>query len=674
MKNEIKTILAILMVMLLVTGCELELPEEKPPIKEPVTKDRPNFIEMQKFSSGKELVNAFEEGRSQGRGGFFGQMELATTADASSQKGASAPSEGRDYSDTNVQVEGVDEADIIKTDGDYIYTIAKGNLVIVDAYPAKYSEILSTTEIEDFRPSEIFLDGDRLLVFGSTYFSYEKMEPAEQGGVASEKMEFAPSYYPRQVGMMSAKLYDVSDREDPELLRTVEFEGNYLTSRKIGSDVYLVVNSYPRWYTDDYDCIDILPLYREATTENIDEIPPFPIAECTEIGYIEPIQANNFITIASIAMDDEDEEVEKLVIVGSGQNVYASEDNMYIAQTSWPRYGILGELAEDYFQKTIITKIGLYKGEVGYLGTGEAKGHILNQFSMDEWDGHFRIATTLGNVWDEEKKSSNNVYILDEDMDLVGSLEDLAPGERIYSVRFMGEKGYVVTFKKVDPLFVIDLSDHTDPDVLGKLKIPGYSDYLHPFDDKHIIGIGKDTVEAEENLKERRNTDFAWYQGIKMAIFDVSDVENPIEMHKVIIGDRGTNSEALHNHKAFLFDRERELLIIPITLAEIKGEKTSDNQRGDYTFQGAFVYDINLDDGFDLRGRVTHYDDDEVFKKSGYYFRGDSAIRRSLYIEDVLYTLSDNRLQLNDLDDLDRLNVLEFEDNKEEPGYPELMY
>ncbi len=263
--------------------------------------------------------------------------------------------------------------------------------------------------------------------------------------------------------------------------------------------------------------------------------------------------------------------------------------------------------------------------------------------------------------------------MLDEELEVVGSLEDLAPGEKIYSVRFMGKKGYVVTFKKVDPLFVIDLSDHENPSVLGKLKIPGYSDYLHPYDETHIIGIGKETVEAEEELKTGRQLDFAWYQGIKMAIFDVSDVENPIEMHKVVIGDRGTESEALHDHKAFLFDREKELLVIPITLAEIKGEKSADNQYGEFTFQGAYVYNINLDDGFNLRGRVTHYDDDEVFKKSGFYFSGDSAIRRSLYIEDMLYTLSNTRLQLNDLDNLEKLKALEFE-KSDNQIYPDVVY
>ncbi len=210
-----------------------------------------------------------------------------------------------------------------------------------------------------------------------------------------------------------------------------------------------------------------------------------------------------------------------------------------------------------------------------------------------------------------------------------------------------------MTFKKVDPLFVIDLSDPENPNVLGKLKIPGYSDYLHPYDENHIIGIGKDTVEAEDSLKEGRNLDFAWYQGVKMAIFDVSDVENPIELHKVIIGDRGTQSEALHNHKAFLFDREKELLVLPITLAEIPEERKNQEVSwggvpyGDYTFQGAYVYNINLKDGFELRGRVTHYEPEEVAQKSGYYFSGDRNVQRALYMGDVLYTFSQKIIKAN---------------------------
>ncbi len=653
----------VLLILFILHACEAEIKPNK------------KIDNLPRFTSGEELVKAFEEARErsmyEGRiydGGSFGDKLVRVTSVQSFAKKSVAAEASRDYSETNIQVEGVDEADLIKTDGDYIYTIAKGNLIIVKAYPADDAKILSTIGLNRFIPHELFIHNERLLLFGYSNYNFDKPTPK----MGEEIKEIPSPRYPRYVGVVSVKLYDISNKENPKLLRAVDFEGNYLTSRKIGSDVYLAVNSYPYYYDkDNLSWEDIVPLYREDNSdnqelENYQELKNFkPIAKSTEIGYIEPIHANNFITIASISMTDENKDIEKEVIVGNGQNVYSSLKNIYIAQTSWPRYNLLVELLEDFSEKTVVTKtvvtkLALDKGKIKFLGTGEVKGHILNQFSMDEFDNHFRIATTIGEVWDKNKKSSNNVYVLDETLKVVGSLEDLAPGEKIYSVRFMGKKGYVVTFKKVDPLFVIDLSEHEKPYVLGKLKIPGYSDYLHPYDETHIIGIGKETAEAEEELKQQRELDFAWYQGVKMAIFDVSDVTNPIEMHKVVIGDRGTDSPVLRDHKAFLFDKDKNLLVIPITLAEIKGERTSATQYGEFTFQGAYVYDINLGDGFNLKGRITHYDSDDVFKKSGYYFEGDSSIKRNLYIEEVLYTLSDNRLQLNDLDNLERLKALDF--------------
>jgi uncharacterized secreted protein with C-terminal beta-propeller domain len=262
-----------------------------------------------------------------------------------------------------------------------------------------------------------------------------------------------------------------------------------------------------------------------------------------------------------------------------------------------------------------------------------------------------------GSWWSDDQ--TTNVYILNDNLERVSEIENIAPGEYMHSARFMGDKAYLVTFKKVDPFFTLDLSDPYAPRIMGELKIPGYSDYLHPFDENHIIGIGKDTVEPEEG--ESWGRDFAWYQGIKIALFDVTDFNNPKEKAKIIIGDRGTDSPALYDHKAFLFDREKELLVIPVRLCEISDEiKQQDdgytgNKYGECTFQGAYVYQLNLEDGFKYKGRITHGTDEN---QGGYWWGswGGSTISRSLYIGETLYTISEAMVKMNDLDTIEEIN------------------
>jgi uncharacterized secreted protein with C-terminal beta-propeller domain len=305
-------------------------------------------------------------------------------------------------------------------------------------------------------------------------------------------------------------------------------------------------------------------------------------------------------------------------------------------------------------QSTIIHRISVENGEIEYQASGEVLGYVLNQFSMDEYNGYFRIATTSGQVWGwNGATSKNNVYILNSDLNIVGRLENLAPGENIHSARFMGDRGYLVTFKKIDPLFVLDLSNPSDPRVLGQLKVTGYSDYLHPYDETHIIGIGKETVEAEEG-------NFAWYQGIKISLFDVSDVENPIEIAKYEIGDRGTDSPILTDHKAFLFDKSRNLLVIPVTVAQIDPSQypggVPANAYGNPVWNGAYIFKISVEEGLILQGKITHMDNAEL--KMGYYSTSQYSIKRSLYIDDVLYTISDSKIKMNSLLDLSEINQL----------------
>jgi uncharacterized secreted protein with C-terminal beta-propeller domain len=343
-------------------------------------------------------------------------------------------------------------------------------------------------------------------------------------------------------------------------------------------------------------------------------------------------------------------------VLGSGSDVYASTQNLYVTRPTSEE--IYWESTNDsgwsWAQMTEVYKFSLSGNDVSFASKGKVEGRIINQFAMSEFRDNLRVATQKGSTWGwrDQNRATSNVYVLNEDLEKIGEVEGIAPGENMHSARFMGEKGYLVTFRNTDPLFVIDLADPTDPEVLGELKIPGYSDYLHPYDEDHLIGFGKHTV---ENILDDGSIDpdFAWYQGVKIAMFDVSDVNNPKELFNEIIGDRGTDTPVVHNHKALMFDRQKNVMAFPITIREVAEENAEPRTYGELTFSGAVVYDIDLDQGFDLRGKVTHYND-EVFSKTGYDFYGsyDYNINRMLYIGDHFYSVSNNIIKASDWDNL----------------------
>ncbi len=702
--------------------------------------------EVKYFSSADDISaflaeNVQEGGYGYYDGGFAGGIRtlgapmamMKTTAIMAESAGADASQSASDYSTTNIQVEGVDEADIVKNDGSYIYAVVGQKVAIVRAFPADDMGVVSSIELS-FTPQELFINGDRLVILGT---DYRRMRPvvaeggevdgqtapsaapdASAGIAAREFMPPYPDYYDRTVEVARVLVYDVSDRSAPVEVRDLTADGTYFDSRMIGDDVYVIATQYV-WYSRDVPVP--LPLVMEDGVERAipaSEIAYFPV----------PDTSYTFTNILTLDVNDDDAPADTNVyMMGSAQTMYVSQDNIYIVyqrylpyyyteerifeatidalpkaisdkmrevvttSSAWERYQEQQDIYEEYLanlsadkqeelakrveanvaeamrqlereqEQTHIHRIAIADGKVTYAGKGRVPGRVLNQFSMDEHEGFFRIATTTGHLSRSaaEATSANHVYVLNSDLDIVGALQDLAPGESIYSVRFMGDRAYLVTFKKVDPLFVLDLSDPTNPRVLGQLKIPGYSDYLHPYDEDHIIGIGKGAVEAEEG-------DFAWYQGVKMSLFDVSDVSVPKEVSKVEIGDRGTDSDALHDHKAFLFSKSKNLLVIPVRLAEIDERKypagVEPNTYGDFTFQGAYVYSLSLDDGFVYKGRVTHLEDLGELDRMGYYWYGygKDSIKRSLYMEDVLYTVSDGKVKANSLDTLDEISTVKL--------------
>jgi inhibitor of cysteine peptidase len=590
---------------------------------------------LRTFGSYEDLVK-FLLTNSQTQGGFqfYGPWDVSVRGlppsvvpSAASSAPSFANSGGSEstlkYSTTNIQVSGVDEADIVKTDGERIFLVSGKAIWISRVYPPKEAEVLSNITFDnDKYPAGIFVMQNKLAILGSEYI-FPSPSPVPYPGAPSSFV----SYYGDVRTFVN--IYDVSDARNPVLLRNFTISGSYFNSRMIGDYVYLVTSKAA--YVVNNDTV-ILPMI--YSNEGTKEIGP------SEIRYSN-VSDNyfSFTTIAALNMQNNAEKPSyETVMMGGTSNMYVSLKNIYI---TFP----------ESYEGTSVYRIHIENSNINIEANGIVPGSLLNQFSMDEYGDYFRIATT---TWVLEKwtfgTQQNNVYVLDMNLSIVGKLENLASGESLHSARFMGDRGYLVTFKKTDPLFLIDLSQPTNPSVLGELKIPGYSDYLHPYDETHLIGVGKHTIEADEG-------DFAWYQGVKISLFDVSDVANPKQIANYTIGDRGTDSPILTDPKAFLFDKEKALLVIPVSVAEIDASQYPSGvpswAYGNTVWQGAYVFNTSLD-GFVLKGTVTHLESGENVYNTIYW------VKRSLYIENVLYTVSDKKIKMNNLDNLAPINEIKL--------------
>jgi uncharacterized secreted protein with C-terminal beta-propeller domain len=263
------------------------------------------------------------------------------------------------------------------------------------------------------------------------------------------------------------------------------------------------------------------------------------------------------------------------------------------------------------------------------IASTSVPGRVLNQFSLDEYQGYLRLATTRDQISsrfdDLNEVAINNIYILDDKMKIIGNLEGLAGGEQIYSARFLGDKAFVVTFKRTDPLLVIDLKDPKNPKLVGELKIPGFSTYLHPYSDKYLIGLGTDTKDLGDQGVS--------VGGIKLSLFDISDISQPKELDTYIAGLAGSYSVASNNHKAFLFSSEKNLLALPAQL-------TKKDYQAD--FNGVLVFSIE-NDAFKLRTKLA-----------------EESVQRVVYVKDDLYTISFNEISAYSINDLKKSASFKF--------------
>ncbi len=286
--------------------------------------------------------------------------------------------------------------------------------------------------------------------------------------------------------------------------------------------------------------------------------------------------------------------------------------------------------------------IGAEPAQTAYRGSGVVPGRVLNQFSMDEWYGYLRIATTKGRAPSPQAESMVSILATTPSGNLVrvGAIEHIAPSEDIRSVRFDGDRGYVVTFKKTDPLFVLDLYHPAKPKILGELKIPGFSTYMHRIDRNHLLSIGFDADDKGS---------FAYFDGVILQLFDVSEPTNPRLIHKEVIGTRGSSSAATSDHLAFNYFDDRKLLAIPMTICE-----GGDDGRygGDMTFSGLLVYDVSVKDGFHRRGGVNHGKDGATCGR--WWTQSGSVVRRSIFMDELVFSVATDRMLVQNLEQLGR--------------------
>lgn len=534
-------------------------------------------------------------------------------SDATSGAAAPNAAEGKslDFSETNRQEAEVDESDKVKTDGAHLYVARQTSVDVVRTDSEGSLAFLSRVEAGGVVDS-LYLREKILVVLyapaGSASGFGDGIKPALPTVLVG-----TPYWLPVQAktGLL---LVDVQDPTAPKRIAAWEFDGSLVSSRLIGSKLHLVQQFLPQLppLVTTYDGASGKEGAIRTNRERLrsislgDLVPSYasigpsgqPVAEgqlvaAEDFFLPEDPEGGTIVAVVTVDLGNPNAGYRSVGAVLDAHHVYASTRTLYLASQRYGAIGIADALPSE--TTTAIHGFDLSGEEVTYLGKGEVPGTALNQFSFGEHEGVLRVATTTGSPWGGG--SRNNVYCLRPKagvIETIGKLEDLAQGERIYSARFIGTRGFLVTYVQIDPLFTLDLSDPTAPRVAGELKVPGYSDYIHPVDENHLLTIGKDVV-VQGNI--------AWYQGVQLSVFDVSDFAKPVLLFKQVLGSRGTESEALHDHKAFTYWAGQGLLAIPLQLAERPASATPWDY-GVIQFTGVQVFRVTIEKGIEPLGRI----------------------------------------------------------------------
>ena len=541
----------------------------------------------------------------------IGMYESASSSDAASAESSNVSDTGA-YSDTNLRENGVGEADIVKTDGKNIYTLCRSVVTITAIDNGSMEKLASIEQDAERYVEDIYVQDDKLVLFGTL---------GRQVG-NSEDSEAYDGYYENNTYV---QVYDISDPSNPKEIGNMEQSGGYNTSRIVDGYVYVLSQFHP--YEDNVTARDLWYI-PEVQGKSI---------EAENIYMPQEAEGNEYTIITAFSLDNPSEKTDSKAVFGYSDVCYVSENNIYITSNYYEDSDV---------SRTLIRKISYTDGKLVGVAQTKIKGMLNDSFSIDEYEGNLRLVTTIDEIYsnddimplnetaDKTEKAvaenvkdavpgTNSLYVLNDKLEIIGSIHNLAKDETIYSARFMGDTGYFVTYRQVDPLFSVDLSDPENPKILGELKIPGFSEYLHPYGDGKLLGIGMDVSE-----------DGFTTEGVKLSMFNVTDPSNVTEENKYTI-EESYGTDVGYNYKGVFVDVQKNLF-------------------GFVTYHDGVTYQLYTYDG--VTYQLYTYDEAEGFKEvmsrqlSGY--EGS----RGLYIGDVFYLVSGNMIESYSMNGFEKMD------------------
>ncbi len=515
---------------------------------------------------------------------------------ASGAEAVSDSYDGAGYLDTNTREEEVGEADIVKTDGNYLYILYGNKIRILDIRNPEMEELGTIRIGGNTDPVELYVKDDRLVVFYNETVQKDSDQDEDSSAYGADYQSYTV-----------AETYDLSDRREPVSLGSVQLGGYYRTVRISGDYIYLFSDYYAEYNATRKVAESYIPTVQGKTIAS----------NC--IFLPGTIGTNQFLVVGSFSLKDPTQIIDSKAILSNGGDCYVSEDNIYV-------YEYVYDEKEEYDQ-TLIRKISYKEGKLKGVAQTKIWGQVKDSFCIDEYDGNLRLVTTVNPVYHygkdggielydasvEENGSSNALYILDKKLNVAGKIEKLAPNEDVYSARFMGETAYFVTYEQVDPLFSADLSDPENPKILGALKIPGFSDYLHGYGDGRLLGIGMETDEAGAQ------------DGVKLSLFDISDPTDVTEVQKTVL-EGFYATDLSYNYKLAAIDPKQNLI------------------------------------GFSAYGDGTHYFIYRYDEKEGFVCVLDKEVNsygseiRGLYAGERFYLVQGNAVESFDLNTFDKID------------------